>query len=74
MYFLWKIEEERNSILKKNFLWDFRKDLFLRVTKVVIFREDLILRIAHFEIFRVDLISRILSKFAKTAKFNRRKN
>ena len=64
MYFLSKIDEERN----------FRKDLFLRITKFVIFHEDLLSRIAHFEIFRVDLISRILVKLTKTAKFNPREN
>ena len=56
------------------FVWNFREDLFSRITKFVIFREDLISRIAHFEIFRMDLISRILAKFAKTAKFNPREN
>ena len=70
MYFLWKIEGERSSILKNLFLWNFGEDLLLRIIKFVIFREDLISRIAHFEIFCVDLISRISVLSTDTFSFN----
>ena len=46
-------------------MWNFREDLFSRITKFLILREDFISRIAHFEIFRVDLISRIVTNFGQ---------